>query len=82
MLEDSFWPFAFDSRKSIQAVAYLLRLDPSLGSDVRRLLQMLYIADRESIADTGVPITGDVPVATRDAIYPARVAGFLLGSAV
>lgn len=56
---DQYMPFGFDRRKSIQAVAFLLKTRPGRSDNYMRLLKILYIADRESILETGTPITGD-----------------------
>lgn len=50
--------FTFKFNKAIQATAYLLRREPSREMNYMRLLKVLYIADRESIRQTGWPITG------------------------
>jgi uncharacterized phage-associated protein len=48
----------FNFERTLQASAYLLRLDGKrMGS--LRLLKLLYIADREWLAETGESITGD-----------------------
>ncbi len=58
--------FAFKFDKAIQAAAYLLRREhPRQQMNYMRLLKMLYIADRESIRQTGCPITGDRVVAMK-----------------
>jgi len=51
--------FPFHFKKAVQAVAHLLRTEPSWRMNYMRLLKLLYIADRESIKETGEPITGD-----------------------
>jgi uncharacterized phage-associated protein len=51
--------------KTVQAVACLLRLEPSSEMSYMRLLKLLYIADRESLGETGAPITGDSVVAMK-----------------
>lgn len=51
--------FAFKFNKAIQAAAYLLRREPFHQMNYMRLLKVLYIADRESIRQSGRPITGD-----------------------
>lgn len=56
---NSSMPFPFDSTKAIQAVAFLLKTRPSQTDNYMRLLKILYIADRESLQETGAPITGD-----------------------
>jgi uncharacterized phage-associated protein len=50
--------FRFKFEQTLQASAYLLRLDRKKMS-YRRLLKLLYIADREWLAETGESITGD-----------------------
>lgn len=54
-------PFKFNQRKAIQAVAFLLKQkhEPSRTDNYMRLLKLLCFADRESIKETGKPITGD-----------------------
>ena len=54
--------FAFDEEKAAQAVAYLIRLKGG-RIDCTALLQLLYLADRRALAETGHPITGDRMVA-------------------
>ena len=50
--------FRFHFERALQASAYLLRLDRKKMSYLR-LLKLLYIADREWLAETGESITGD-----------------------
>jgi uncharacterized phage-associated protein len=56
-------PFRFDLEKTIQAIGVLFRSEHARSMSYLRLLKLLYIADRESIAATGWPITGDQAVA-------------------
>lgn len=57
-------PLVFDFDKTIQAVGVLLRqAGPTQTANYMRLLKLLYIADRESIRETGRSITGDRVVA-------------------
>lgn len=51
--------FAFKFDKALQAAAYLLRREPTRQMNYMRLLKVLYVADRESIRQTGRSITGD-----------------------
>ena len=51
--------FAFKFEKALQATAYLLRRESSHDMNYMRLLKVLYLAERESIRQTGRPITGD-----------------------
>ena len=50
--------FRFNFERTLQASACLLRLDRKKMSYLR-LLKLLYIADREWLAETGESITGD-----------------------
>ena len=52
----------FNFEKSLQAAGCLLELHGDRMEYVR-LLKLMYIADREMMAETGVPITGDRAVA-------------------
>jgi uncharacterized phage-associated protein len=55
--------FHFDIDKSMQAIAALLHFHGTREMSYLRLLKLLYIADRESLKETGRPITGDQVVA-------------------
>jgi uncharacterized phage-associated protein len=55
--------FKLDIPKTVQAVAVLLKANDRSRLEYLSLLKLLYIADRESVADVGRPITGDVAVA-------------------
>lgn len=50
--------FRFNFDRALQASACLLRLDNKRMSYLR-LMKLLYIAEREWVAETGEPITGD-----------------------
>ena len=55
--------FRFDAQKAIQAASVLLRFDPTRQMSRKRLLALLYLADRAAIKETGRPIIGGHPVA-------------------
>lgn len=56
--------FRFNYKKTLQAVAVLLRLSRSSRTDnYMRLIKLLYIADRETLKETARSITGDHIVA-------------------
>ena len=55
--------FRFDVEKTIQAVAFLLRREPHRCMNYMRLLKILYIAEREILAESGKPLTGSPVVA-------------------
>lgn len=57
--------FRFDYRKSLQASAVLLEAERNRQMSYLRLLKLLYIADRELLASTGRPLTGDHPLAMK-----------------
>jgi uncharacterized phage-associated protein len=48
-----------DLPKAIQAVGLLLNLEHGERVGILRLMKLLYIADREALAETGRSITGD-----------------------
>ena len=57
-------PFKFNQKKTTQAIAFFLRQSRPPGTaNYMRLIKLLYIADRESLKETGRPITGDHVVA-------------------
>jgi uncharacterized phage-associated protein len=55
--------FVFKFDKAIQAAAYLISRESCKEMNYMRLLKIIFIADRESIRQTGRPITGDKVVA-------------------
>jgi len=59
--QDNSNPFMFNQKKAIQAVAFLLKQnhETNCSDNYMRLLKLLYFADRQSIKETGSPITGD-----------------------
>ena len=72
--------FAFKFNKAIQAAAYLLRRETSQEMNYMRLLKLLYIADRESIRQTGRPITGDRTVAMKQGPVLSELLDLIKGS--
>lgn len=50
--------FVFDERKTAQAAAYLVFLKGG-QMNYMALIKLLYLADRQSLQDIGLPITGD-----------------------
>ena len=66
-------PFRFNFEKTLQAIAVLLRQSENRTDNYMRLLKLLYLADRKSLAQMGRPITGDRVVA----MTPAQRAGLL-----
>ena len=50
--------FRFNPEKAIQAVAFLLRRERGHRMNYMRLLKVLYLAEREALAESGKPLTG------------------------
>ncbi len=48
----------FNSQKTVQAVAYLLKKEPEERMNYMRLLKLLYLADRRSLKERKAPICG------------------------
>jgi len=57
--------FRFDFTKTLQAAGVLLEFEKTRRMSYLRLLKLLYVADRESLAEAGRPITGDRAVAMK-----------------
>jgi uncharacterized phage-associated protein len=72
--------FRFDFHKTLQASAVLLDLDANRMAYVR-LLKLLYIADRELLAETGRTITGDTAVALKNGPVLSQVYDLIKGVA-
>jgi len=58
--------FPFHFEKTVQAAAALLKQAPGHTMSAKRLITLLYIADRESIRKTGFPICGGGCIAIPD----------------
>ena len=72
--------FVFDERRAAQAAARLLERHGRPMS-VRKLVTLLYLADRRSFVEAGYPITGDRFVNTADGPSLERIARLLDGEA-
>ena len=72
--------FRFDFDKALQAAGVLLSLDGDRMERIR-LLKLLYIADRELLAETGRTITGDRAVAMRHGPVLSQVYDLIKGEA-
>ena len=71
--------FRLDTRKTIEAAATLLRLAPYRRMSRKRLLALLYLADRESLKPTGRPIIGGRLVAMDYGPIHSEVYDFIKG---
>ncbi len=65
--------FQFNIKKTLQAISAFLHFHGTKDMSYLRLLKLLYIADRESIKETGLPITGDHVVAMKHGPVLSRV---------
>ncbi len=70
--------FRFSTKKTVQAAAVLLNLGRG-RMDYLRLLKLLYIADRDSIARTGRPIIGNRTVAMKNGPLHSEVYNLIKG---
>jgi uncharacterized phage-associated protein len=70
--------FRFDFDKTLQAAGVLLRLDGDRMASIR-LVKLLYIADRELLAETGRTITGDEAIALKNGPVLCRVDDLIKG---
>jgi len=65
--------YRFNLAKTIEAAGILLRETRAERMTRLRLIKLLYIADRESLRQTGRPITGDKAVAMENGPVLSRV---------
>src|SRR5262245_7595964 len=72
--------FRSDSRKTIEATAILLRLAHEKSMSRKRLLALLYHAERESLKRTGRPIIGGKLVAMQHGPIHSDVYDMIKGS--
>jgi uncharacterized phage-associated protein len=71
--------FRFRSLKTTQAAAVLLALDDN-SMDRMRLLKLLYIVDRELLAESGRTLTGDRAVAMKNGPVLSRIYDLIKGT--
>jgi uncharacterized phage-associated protein len=64
--------FAFNERKTAEAAAHLLNMAGG-SMELLVLLKLLYLADRRTLIERGMPITGDRMVAMKNGPVLARV---------
>jgi len=55
--------FRFDPEKAVQAVAFLLRRERGRRMNYMRLLKVLYLVERELLAESSKPLTGSRVIA-------------------
>jgi len=71
--------FPFKVPKTIQAIGVLLRCDGVKRMNYMRLLKLLYMADRESLHETGRPIIGGSVIAMERGPVPEEVYDLIRG---
>src|SRR2546423_8695335 len=71
----------FDLSRTLQAAAHLLKLQPRQQMSSLRLVTLLYIADREMLAEHLFLITCDQPVATKKGPVLSQTLDLIRGSA-
>ena len=69
----------FNLDKTIQAAAYLIKRQSGCRENYMRLLKLLYLADRQSLKERGVPICGDTPFAMARGPVPSRTLDLIKG---
>lgn len=70
----------FNLKRTLQAVAQLLKACPARRMNYMRLLKLLYIADREMLAQHAHPITGDQAIAMKRGPVLSRTYDLILGN--
>lgn len=75
-------PFDFNRTKTVQAAAFLLKQSPRRRESYLKIIKLLYIADRESLKETGRPITGDRFVAMPHGPVLSEVLHLIKGESV
>jgi uncharacterized phage-associated protein len=73
--------FCFHLNRALQAASVLLEYEKSRRMSTMRLLKLLYVADRESLAEMGRPITGDHAVAMKRGPVLSHVYALIRGQA-
>jgi uncharacterized phage-associated protein len=70
----------FNPIRTLQAAAALLKMEPDHRMNYMRLLKLLYIADREMLAQHAQPITGDRAVAMKRGPVLSRTYDLIRGT--
>jgi uncharacterized phage-associated protein len=76
------WAFRFNLTKTVQASAVILAARRRHAMNYMKLLKLMYICDRESIRETGRPITGDVVCAMKRGPVLSRTLDLIKGTDV
>ena len=70
----------YNVEKTAQAVAFLIEQPGKDQKAYLKLLKLLYVAERESLLETGAPITGDLTVSMRHGPALSRTCDLMNGS--
>jgi len=71
--------FRFDFERALESVAVLLKSAPARRMNYMRLLKLLYIAEREILAERAHPLTGDSVLAMERGPVLSRTYSLILG---
>ena len=69
----------FDLKQTLQATARLVKLQPNSRLDYTRALKLLYVAERELLAETGSLLTADRPCAMENGPVLSRTYTLIKG---
>ena len=69
----------FNFTRTLQSVGEILRASPARRMNYMRLLKLLYIAERELLAEHAHPLTGDQAVAMERGPVLSQTYGLILG---
>src|SRR5438132_4968220 len=72
--------FRFHFQRTLQAAAELLKASPVRRMNYMRLLKLLYIAERETLAGHAHPITGDQVIAMERGPVLSQTYNLILGN--
>src|SRR5260370_3038471 len=71
----------FNLKQTLQAAAHLIRLQPNSRLNYTRALKLLYVAERELLAETGSLLTADRPCAMENGPVLSRTYNLIKGQA-
>jgi uncharacterized phage-associated protein len=71
--------FIFNLKKTVQSLAFLMCQPGKDCRSILKLIKLLYLAERESLAETGHPITGDRLVAMKHGPVLSKTYDYIKG---
>src|SRR3989442_5674884 len=69
----------FNLKQTLQAAAHLVNLQPNSRLNYTRALKLLYVAERELLAETGSLLTADLPCAMENGPVLSRTYNLIIG---